>query len=68
MSAPHPVESSQQSVQLPALDAPHAAIAQTPAQDGAPAEAKPKKEKAKAATSAYPLEARPRLRSPAPAR
>jgi hypothetical protein len=51
-AAPHPVESSQQNVQLPALDAPHAAIAQA---GGA---SKPKKEKKAAAGSGFPLEVR----------
>jgi hypothetical protein len=51
-AAPHPVESSQQNVQLPALDAPHAAVA---GGEGS----KPKKEKkAAAAGSAFPLEVR----------
>jgi hypothetical protein len=49
----HPVESSQQSVQLPALDAPHA-----PAAQGGSSEPKPKKDKAKAPASGYALEVR----------
>jgi hypothetical protein len=51
-AATHPVESSQQPVQIPALDAQHAPIAQT---EGA---SKPKKEKKAATASAYPLEVR----------
>lgn len=52
--AAHPVGSSQQSVQLPALDAPHAPTAQAGAQP------KAKKEKVKAAGSEHPLEVRQR--------
>jgi len=52
-AATHPVESSQQTVQIPALDAHHAPIAQT---EGA---SKPKKEKKAATASAYPLEVSP---------
>jgi hypothetical protein len=51
-AATHPVETSQQSVQLPALDASHAPGTKT---DGT---TKPKKEKKPATGSAYPLEVR----------
>jgi hypothetical protein len=56
MATPHPVESSQQSIQLPALEAKHAA---SPA-GGQPAAEQPKgkKAKAQAAASQFPLEVR----------
>ncbi|KZV75646.1 tars protein [Peniophora sp. CONT] len=57
-SAPHPVASSSQGVQIPALDSAHAQVPTT--QDGAQQQKSNKKAKKQEAASAYPLELSPK--------